>query len=123
MADIVEKLRMRMLVQHGGPRGMDYGWNLQEHDSEMHRDAADEIERLRAFARDVLNAWPHGGVDGCDLQDYAEKQGLLVPETRTAPCGEDGACNCADYYDTDEWTDGITCYRRVEWLRGAYRLT
>lgn len=43
---LVERLRMRTLVQHGGPRGMDYGWNLQEHDSELHREAADEIERL-----------------------------------------------------------------------------
>jgi hypothetical protein len=29
---------------------MDYGWNLQVSDSELHRDAADEIERLQALA-------------------------------------------------------------------------
>lgn len=48
--DIVERLQLRMLVQHGGPKGMDYGWNLQEYDSEMHREAAAEITRLRAEA-------------------------------------------------------------------------
>jgi hypothetical protein len=49
---LVERLRLRTLVQHGGPKGMDYGWNLQEHDSELHRDAADEIERLLRLQRE-----------------------------------------------------------------------
>ena len=43
---LVESLRLRTLVQHGGPRGMDYGWNLQEHDSELHRDAAECLLEL-----------------------------------------------------------------------------
>ena len=43
---LVERLRLRTLVQHGGPRGMDYGWNLQEHDSELHRDAAECLLEL-----------------------------------------------------------------------------
>lgn len=43
---LVERLRLRTLVQHGGPRGMDYGWNLQVHDSELHRDAAECLLEL-----------------------------------------------------------------------------
>ena len=74
-----------------------------------------EIQRLRAFATDVMDAWPLGNVDGCDLQEYAVKHGLLTPETRTAPCSEDG-CNCAEYYSSAEWAEGITCYRRPTWM-------
>jgi hypothetical protein len=80
--------------------------------------AADTLEHLLPFARDVLENWPDGGVDGFDLQDLAIKHGLLVPEQRAAPCSDDeGACRCAEYYSAEEWAEGITCYRRAEWLR------
>lgn len=46
-ADLVARLRYRRLAQHGGPKEPNAGWNLNIPDSEMHRDAADEIERLR----------------------------------------------------------------------------
>lgn len=77
-----------------------------------------EVERLRSFVAEVMQAWPLGDVDGGDLQEYAVKRGLLTPEVRTEPCSEEG-CNCAEYYDTDEWADGITCYRRPPWMRAA----
>ena len=77
-----------------------------------------EVERLRAFAADVMQAWPHGDVDGCDVQDYAVKHGLLTPETRNEPCGETW-CECAGYYAADEWVDGVTCYRRPPWMQAA----
>jgi hypothetical protein len=32
-----------------------------------------EIDRLRGFARDVMSAWPDGGIDGGELQDIAVK--------------------------------------------------
>ena len=44
---LVERLRYRMLSQHGGQKSPNAGWNLNIPDSEMHRDAADEIETLR----------------------------------------------------------------------------
>lgn len=72
---------------------------------------------LLAFARDILASFPEGGLDGGDLQEIAVKHGLLVPETRYAPCGEDGACSCAEYVAADEFADGVTCYRRAEWLK------
>lgn len=75
-----------------------------------------EVERLRAFANAVLEAWPASGIDGDDLQEIAVKHGLLLPETRTAPCRAEG-CNCAEYYAADEWAEGITCYRRAACLR------
>ena len=45
MSDLVERLRRRTLVHHGGESK--YGWNLTEGDSELHVEAATEIEALR----------------------------------------------------------------------------
>ena len=67
---------------------------------------------LRAFAQSVMQSWPEGGdIDGCDLQDKAEKHGLLRPETRTEPCGEN--CWCEEYDDFPQ-----TCYRKTALLTG-----
>jgi hypothetical protein len=46
MSDLVERLRKRTLVHHGGESK--YGWNLTEGDSELHVEAATEIEALRS---------------------------------------------------------------------------
>src|SRR5690242_8335694 len=53
-----------------------------------------DLERLRAFAQEVMQAWPEGGIDGGDLQEIAEKHGLLIEKQMVAPCCE--SCNCAD---------------------------
>lgn len=45
MNDLIERLRKRTLVHHGGESK--YGWNLTEGDSELHIEAATEIEALR----------------------------------------------------------------------------
>lgn len=71
---------------------------------------ANDAGPLRAFARDVMAAWPDGDVDGGALQEMAVSHGLLVPEARTEPCGDE--CECAGYYDQAEMADGVTCYRR-----------
>lgn len=78
---------------------------------------AAEREALRLFALAMLEHWPLGEVDGGELQEEAVKHGLLVPETRTAVCSEEG-CNCAEYYSAEEWAEGITCYRKAAWLKG-----
>lgn len=71
--------------------------------------------KLRTFALDVMGEWPHEcGVDGFQLQDLAVKRGLLKPVTMTAPCGE--GCQCAEYYESDELAEGVTCYRKTELL-------
>lgn len=77
----------------------------------------DNHASLLAFARDILTCWPDGGIDGPELQDTAVKHGLLVPETRYAPCGEEGTCSCAEYAMPEEFAAGVTCYRRAEWVR------
>lgn len=78
---------------------------------------AEEIERLSAenahllaFARDIMAAWPDGDVDGGALQEIAVANGLLVPETRTEPCGDE--CACAEYHSPEDMAEGVTCCRR-----------
>src|SRR5687768_4346231 len=67
--------------------------------------------RLCELAQLVMDNWPDGDVDGGDLQEAAIRCGLLEPQTRTEPCSE--GCNCMDYYASDEWSEGITCYRKT----------
>lgn len=69
---------------------------------------------LLAFARDILSAWPEGGIDGGDLQDTAVEHGLLVPATFYAPCV--GGCPCSDNATPEEFAAGVTCYRLAPWL-------
>ena len=78
-------------------------------------DAAEREAKLRAFAVDVMACWPHGDVDGGDLQEIAEKHGLLRPETRNQPCDEEpNRCHCLEYGGRDEFP--LTCYRKTELL-------
>lgn len=79
---------------------------------------ADEKEKLRAFAREVMEAWPEGGIEGDDLQEIACRHGMLEPEMRFEPCGE--WCNCQNLngLDSDDWKGGVECYRRTALLTG-----
>lgn len=47
MSDLIERLRGRTLAKHGGPNRPLDGWNLSDLDSELHVEAATEIEALR----------------------------------------------------------------------------
>lgn len=72
---------------------------------------------LRQFVVDLIDAagWPEGGdIDAFEFQELCVKHGVLVEETRHAPCGE--SCFCSGYYDPDEFKDGVRCYRKAEWL-------
>jgi len=61
-----------------------------------------ELAALKGFARDVMEAWPDGGVDGGELQDIALRHGLLEPSVPTQEERDEwGLC------DTDDW------YRRT----------
>ncbi len=79
---------------------------------------ADESKKLRAFAREVMSAWPEGGIEGDDLQDIAVKHGMLAPELRHDPCGEWCQCNGIGGYDSNDWQRGVVCYRRTALLTG-----
>ena len=78
-----------------------------------------ENKKLRAFAREVMEAWPDGGIEGDDLQEIATRHGMLAPEIRHEPCGEWCQCNCMNCLDSDDWKGGVECYRRTALLTGA----
>ncbi len=65
---------------------------------------ATRCRELEAFANDVLEHQA-GSLDGCEIQEYGVKHGLLVKFTATEPCGED--CACAEVGLPTE------CYRRA----------
>ena len=77
-----------------------------------------ENKKLRAFAQDIMEAWPEGGIEGDDLQEIALKHGMLAPEIRHEPCGEWCQCNGIGGYDSDGWQRGVTCYRRTDLITG-----
>ena len=65
---------------------------------------------LEKFAKMMFerSGWPEGGtIDGFDFQECAVECGLLTPEIRREPCGEN--CFCAEYHG--DMSDGVTCYR------------
>ena len=80
-------------------------------------DKPSNYDALLAFAREIMSAWPEGGIEGGDLQDAAVEHGLLVPETRYAPCSEE--CPCAWSATEEEFAGGVVCYRRAEWLKAG----
>lgn len=70
-----------------------------------------DIEKLRAFANQIMSCWPEGDVDGGFLQDAAEACGLIEPTQMAAPCGVN--CQCAEIADFP-----TTCYRKTRLLTG-----
>ena len=47
-----------------------------------------------ACGKDIMSQWPHGDIDGFDLQDIAEKHNVIVP----IPGGYD-----PEKHGDDEW--------------------
>jgi hypothetical protein len=64
-----------------------------------------EFEKLRAFAQDIMRAWPEGDVDGGELQEAALRHGLLEPSEPTQE-------------ERDEWglDEGDAWYRKTAML-------
>jgi hypothetical protein len=80
------------------------------------RPTADQIESLIKFAQEILSDFPDlSSLDGVDIQDLAEKYGLLIPEIVHASCGE--GCNCAEVCDDDDFKEGVTCFHFADWLQ------
>lgn len=80
-----------------------------------HKDAIQsaltERDALRAFAQEVMQCWPEGGIDGGDIEDAAIRHGLLKEEVRTERCGK--RCACAIYGRFPK-----ICFQRTAMLDG-----
>lgn len=82
----------------------------------MYQSINDELERLRAFAREILDRDRGDDVGGDELQELGEKYGMLELHFPSAPCGE--LCSCADVYHFVEFDHGtVKCYRLAESLK------
>lgn len=79
----------------------------------------DATAALRAFAQDVIDYYDSlsFGMEGRELQEIAEKHGLLRQEKRHEPCGKDCRCEWEVHFDS-EWKTGVICYRRTPLLTG-----
>jgi len=77
---------------------------------------ADESAKLRAFAQEIMEAWPEGGIDGGDLQDIATRHGLLTPKIMHSPCGDN--CACYEVVGPDEFESGVECFIKTPLLTG-----
>ena len=81
----------------------------------------EKIISLARFALDVLAEWPDmGSLDGGDLQEIAVKHNILIPHIVHGPCCDE--CFCGEFYDAEEWLEGVTCYRYADWLTRAAQL-
>jgi hypothetical protein len=76
----------------------------------------EERSKLRAFAQEIMDHWPEGGIDGDDLQEAAVKHRLLKPTIKYEPCGN--GCFCSGYANSREFKNGVTCFVKTELLNG-----
>ena len=74
----------------------------------------DAEQKLRAFAKFMLEDWPDSMPDEWAMQDKAIECGLLDETKQEKPCGDD--CWCAEYHGADAFP--VTCYRRSRILMG-----
>jgi hypothetical protein len=70
----------------------------------------DPICDTHAFARAILCDFPDlGNLDGGDIQELAEKHGLLVKERRHSWCSDE-CCGCREYHDDGDLKHGFDCF-------------
>lgn len=74
-----------------------------------------QLSQMARFINEVLAHWPDGGIDGGELQEIAERTGILTPQTINAPCGD--YCDCQNYYSPEEMAAGVQCFRVVDWFQ------
>lgn len=74
-----------------------------------------QVSQAGDFIRELFAHFPESFPDGFDIQDVAEKHGILTHHKPVAPCGN--GCWCDEYYSRDEWDNGeASCLRLSTWL-------
>jgi hypothetical protein len=75
----------------------------------------EQLAAATSFIRHVM--WNEGNwcgdIDGGDIQDMAERDGLIVMKEVKEPCCE--GCACADAYLPEEWP--VQCFEYVDWMK------
>ena len=93
----------------GDSGGIRSPWNACMHKGHCCQ-MQDELDRLRAFAQDIMRAWPEGDVDGGELEEAALRHGLLEPAEPTQ-----------EERDEWGWTEGDLWYRKTALLSPNYK--
>ena len=71
------------------------------------------------FAQEILKWFPDlRNFDCGDIQELADKHGLLTKERRTTKCADDGSCNCDECLSELEMECGFDCYHVHPLLTG-----
>lgn len=91
----------------------DIAAELAHRDQEINRLRA-ELDALRQFAREMMDAWPDGGIEGDELQESAVRCGLLTETQRSEWCGDN--CACGEFHDFNDDRLPVTCLRKAAWL-------
>ena len=73
-------------------------------------------DNFKEFARRVVRAYCWGvGIDGGDVQEWADELGIIKAVEAKEPCGDN--CNCAEFA-----TWPCICYRFTEMMENAQEL-
>ena len=79
-----------------------------------------EISQMIGFIAELMDSWPDGfDLDMGYLQELAIKYKILYGQKRFRPCGEN--CTCYEYYDMNDFENGIICYRFSRWFNDALK--
>jgi hypothetical protein len=76
-----------------------------------------EKRQLREFVAALFEAsdWPRGGdIELATFEGLCVAHGVLLEEKRTEPCSPE--CHCAEIHGAEGMADGVTCYRKPQWL-------
>jgi hypothetical protein len=94
-----------------------------DHDADIVlSEAAIRLEQnsmIKAFANEIIDVcFDAGSLDAFDIQELAEKYGLLKLELRYADCSNDTtSCPCAEVSTEEDFKKGVECYRKAGFLR------
>lgn len=110
-------------IKHGiwilkGEDGVIWYYSDSQHKL-MYRPIDDELERLRAFAREIIEECINGNSQSIDedfILDIAGSHRLVATHFPDSPCGE--LCVCREKYgDVDFDLIGVECVRLAESLK------
>lgn len=113
-ADAVEELSKLRAERDAAKANRNMYDSAHKREAAAHLRTLAERDALRQFAREMMYAWPDGGIEGGELQESAVRCGLLTEVKRDQWCGDN--CACAEFHDWDDDALPVTCLRKAAWL-------
>ena len=93
-----------------GPDGLDHAASIRAWSNRIDGHGPQAAGQPESdFIDDVLGMlWANADIDGMDIQDCAQRHGIIEPVEMKEPCSE--GCNCSDFYEGEPFI----CYRRAK---------